>query len=66
MLSTGMLVPSFFLLVWRIGIWGDDFGTVFGGFQQFGALSSGLWKPMVVIIPEFQDQFMERPHMKIV
>jgi hypothetical protein len=37
-----------------------------GGFCQFGAGSSGLQKPMVVIIPKFKDRFMERPPMKIV
>jgi hypothetical protein len=31
------------LLVWRIVIWGDGLGTVFGEFSQFGALSVGLW-----------------------
>jgi hypothetical protein len=31
----------------RIGIWGDGFGTVFGGLRQFRVLSSGLWKPVV-------------------
>jgi hypothetical protein len=36
-----------FLLVWRIEIWGDMFGTVFGGLRQFEALSGGLWKPVV-------------------
>jgi hypothetical protein len=25
-------------------IWGDRFGTAFGGFQQFGAMSGGLRK----------------------
>jgi hypothetical protein len=54
------------LLVWRIGIWGDRFGTVFGGLQQFGDLSGGLRKPMVVIMPKSMDRFMERPPMKIV
>jgi hypothetical protein len=34
------------LLEWRIGIWGDEFGTVFIGFRQFRALSAGLWKPV--------------------
>jgi hypothetical protein len=33
--------------VWRIGIWGDGIETVFGGFQQFGALFDGFWKPVV-------------------
>jgi hypothetical protein len=30
-----------------MGIWGDEFGTMFHGFRQFGALSSGLQKPVV-------------------
>jgi hypothetical protein len=47
-------------------IWGDGFGTTFGGFQQFGALSGGLRKPVVDIIPKYKDRFMERPPMKIV
>jgi hypothetical protein len=25
-------------------IWGDGFGTAFGGFRQFGAMSGGLRK----------------------
>jgi hypothetical protein len=37
-----LVVASFSLLVWRIWIWGDGFGMVFGGFRQFGALSGGL------------------------
>jgi hypothetical protein len=47
MLSPSMVVVLLYLLVWRIGIWGYGNGTVFGGFQQFGALSSGLQKPIV-------------------
>jgi hypothetical protein len=47
-------------------IWGDGFGTVFGGFRQFGALSGGLWKPAVDITPKSKDRFMERPPMKTV
>jgi hypothetical protein len=45
---------------------GDGFGTMFGGFRQFGALSGGLWKPVVDIIPKSKDWFMEQPPMKIV
>jgi hypothetical protein len=33
--------------VWKIGFWGDGFRTMLGGFRQFGALSDGLWKPVV-------------------
>jgi hypothetical protein len=62
MFSPGMLVP-WSLLVWRIGIWGDGFGTMFGGLKQFGALSGGLWK---VIIPKSTDWFVEQLPMKIV
>jgi hypothetical protein len=25
-------------------IWGDGFGTAFGGFRQFGAMTGGFWK----------------------
>jgi hypothetical protein len=35
------------LIVWKIGIWGDGFRTVFDGFRQFGALSGGLRKHVV-------------------
>jgi hypothetical protein len=38
---------------------GDMFGTAFGGFRQFGALSGGLRKPVVDIIPKSKDRFME-------
>jgi hypothetical protein len=31
----------------------------FGGFRQFGALSGGLRKPVVDIIPKSKDRFME-------
>jgi hypothetical protein len=54
------------LLVWRIAIWGDGFGTMFGGLRQFDALSGGLQKSVVVIMPKSKDRFMERPPMKIV
>jgi hypothetical protein len=54
------------LLVSRIGIWGDGFGTTFGGFWQFEAMSGGLRKPVVVIISKSKDRFMERPPMKTV
>jgi hypothetical protein len=57
-----MLVP-FSLLVWRIGIWAYEFETVFGGFRQFEALSSGFQKPVVVIILKSKYQFLERPPM---
>jgi hypothetical protein len=46
--------------------WGDGFGTTFGGFRQFEAVSGGLWKTMVVIIPKSKDWFIERPPIKIV
>jgi hypothetical protein len=39
---------------------------MFGGFRQFGALSDGLRKPMVVIIPRSKDRFKEQQPMKIV
>jgi hypothetical protein len=39
---------------------------MFGGFRQFEALSGGLWKTVVVIIPKSKDWFMEQPPMKIV
>jgi hypothetical protein len=45
---------------------GDGFGAAFGGFRQFGALSGGLRKPVVDIIPKSKDRFMERPPMNIV
>jgi hypothetical protein len=48
-------VSSCSLLVWRIGIWGDGFRIVFSGFWQFGAVSGGLWKHVVVIIPKSMD-----------
>jgi hypothetical protein len=32
---------------------------MFGGFRQFGALSGGLLKPVVVIKPKSKDRFME-------
>jgi hypothetical protein len=54
------------LLVWRIRIWGDGFGTVFGGFRQFGGLSVAFEKLWLVIIPKSMDWFMEQPPMKIV
>jgi hypothetical protein len=38
---------------------GDGFGTTFGGFRQFRALSGGLRKPVVDIIPKSKDRFME-------
>jgi hypothetical protein len=52
--------------VWRIGICGDGFETVFGGLGQFRDLSGGLWKSVVLITPKSKDRFMERPPMKIV
>jgi hypothetical protein len=55
-----------FLLVWRIGIWGDGFGTVFSGLQQFRALSGGLRKLVVVIMPKSKDRFLELPPIRIV
>jgi hypothetical protein len=45
-------------------IWGDGFGTAFDGFRQFGAVSGGLQK--VVIIPKSKDRFMVQPPMKTV
>jgi hypothetical protein len=45
---------------------GDGFGTAFGGFRQFGALSGGLRKLVVDIIPKSMNRFMEWPPMKIV
>jgi hypothetical protein len=39
---------------------------VFSGFRQFGALSSGLRKPVVVIMPKSKDRFMEQPPMRTV
>jgi hypothetical protein len=42
------------------------FGIAFGGFRQFRAVSGGLRKPMVVIIPKSKDRFMEQAPMKIV
>jgi hypothetical protein len=57
-----MLSPVGYLrvdIILEIRIWGDGFGTVFGGFRQFRALSSGLRKPVVDIIPKSKDQFME-------
>jgi hypothetical protein len=65
MLSPSMLVPCFPInmenrdLGWRVG-------TVFDGFRQFGALSGGLRKHVVVIIHKSNDQFMEQPPMKTV
>jgi hypothetical protein len=44
----------------------DGFRTAFGGFRQFGALSGGLQKPVVVIIPKSKDRFMEWPLMTTV
>jgi hypothetical protein len=62
-----MLSPVGYLgvdIILEIGIWGDGFGTVFGGFRQFGTLSGGLQKPMEDIIPKSKDRFMERPPLK--
>jgi hypothetical protein len=39
---------------------------MFGGFWQFEALSSGLQKPVVVIIPKSKDRLMEQSPIKIV
>jgi hypothetical protein len=64
-----MLSPVGYLrvdIILEIRIWGDGFGTTFGGFRQFGALSDGLQKPVVDIIPKSKDRFMERQPMKIV
>jgi hypothetical protein len=47
-------------------MWVDRIGTMFGGFRQFGVLSGGLQRPLVVVIPKSNDQFMERPPIKIV
>ena len=47
-------------------IWGDGFGTAFGGFRQFGTYSVDSGKPVVDIIPKSKDRFMERPPMKTV
>jgi hypothetical protein len=47
-------------------IWGDGFGTAFGEFRQFRAVSGRLRKPMVVIIDKSKDRFMERSPIKIV
>jgi hypothetical protein len=44
----------------------DGFRTAFGGFRQFGALSGGLQKPVVVIIPKSKDRFVEWPLMTTV
>jgi hypothetical protein len=46
-------------IILEITIWGDGSGTAFGGFQQFRALSGGLRKPVVDIIPKSKDRFME-------
>jgi hypothetical protein len=57
-----MLSPVGYLRVGvipEIRIWGDGFGTTFGGFRHFEALSGGHWKPVVDIIPKFKDRFME-------
>jgi hypothetical protein len=64
-----MLSPVGYLrvdVILEIRIWGDGFGTAFGGLRQFGALSGGLRKPMVDIIPKSKDRFMEQPPMKTV
>jgi hypothetical protein len=45
-------------------IWGDGFGTAFGGFRQFGACPVDSGKPVVDIIPKSKDRFMERSPMK--
>jgi hypothetical protein len=57
-----MLSPVGYLrvdVILEIRIWGDGFGNAFSGFRQFGALSGGLWKPVVDIIPKSKDRFME-------
>jgi hypothetical protein len=47
-------------------MWVDRIGTMFGGFRQFRALSGGLQRPLVVVIPKSNDQFMEQSPIKIV
>jgi hypothetical protein len=37
---------------------------MFSGLQQFRALSGGLYKPEVVIIPKSKDWFIQQPPMK--
>jgi hypothetical protein len=57
-----MLSPVGYLrvdIILEIRIWGDGFGTAFGGFQQFRVLSGGLRKLVVDIIPKSKDWFME-------
>jgi hypothetical protein len=64
-----MLSPVGYLrvdIIIEIRIWGDGFGTAFDRFRQFRALSGGLRKPMVDIIPKSKNRFMEQPPMKIV
>jgi hypothetical protein len=54
------------LLVWRIWIWDDGFGIVFGGFLQFRACPVNSGSLSLVIMPKSKDRFVERPPMRTV